>query len=131
MTKLLAASSLLALLCGTSYADAKRAARAYYQVEVSIVTPGGTRAHTVSIGEGNCSSIAEKTSTYDDSVDVCIATATKGIAVSVGGLTRTTPPNASTTEYRARGEAVLATTGGTVQVGRANGPRFVATIAPL
>jgi hypothetical protein len=114
-------------------ADAKKpTARSYFKVDLSIVTPTGTRSHTLSVGEGNCSSVAEKTSTYEDAVDICIETAAKGVAVSVGGVTATLP-SATTprSEYRAKGEAVLAATGGSVQVGRANGPRFSATVAPL
>lgn len=133
MTKLLATFSCLALLCGPALADAKKpTARNYFKVDLTIVTPTGTRSHSLSVGEGNCSSIAEKTSTYEDSVDICIESAAKGVAVSVGGITATLP-SATTprSEYRAKGEAVLAATGGSVQVGRANGPRFSATIAPL
>ncbi len=123
----------LAAISSTALADARKpVARNYFKVDLTIITPTGTRSHSLSVGEGSCSSVAEKTSTFEDAVDVCIETAAKGIAVTVGGVTATLP-SATTprSEYRAKGEAVLAATGGSVQVGRANGPRFSATIAPL
>lgn len=132
MTKLLATFSFLTMLCGPALADAKRPARTYFKVDLSIVTPTGTRSHSLSVAEGKCSSVAEKTSTYEDAVDICIEPANQGVAVMVGGSTSTLPsPTTPRSEYRAKGEAVLAATGGSVQVGRSNGPRFSATVAPL
>lgn len=123
----------LAATSSTALADSKKpVARNYFKVDLTVVTPTGTRSHSLSVGEGNCSSVAEKTSTYEDAVDICIETATKGVAVMVGGTTSTLPSaTVPRSEYRAKGEAVLAATGGSVQVGRSNGPRFSATIAPL
>jgi hypothetical protein len=132
MKRMVLAALCLTTLAAPALADAKKSARAYFKVDLAIVTPNGTRSHSISVGEGNCTSVAEKTSTYEDNVDICIAPSSKGVAVEVGGTTATlasaTTPRS---EYRARGEAVLASTGGSVLVGRSNGPRFSATIAPL
>jgi hypothetical protein len=118
--------ALVAMLCVPALADTPRASPLPpspsvqpLQVRLTVKTGTDTRTHEVAVFDQGCNRVQDKSSAYEDDINLCTRPATQGVLVEVSWQTRSGP-----NEYRTSSATVMPRKGGTFEVGRTGGTRF-------
>ena len=118
---------LVAMLCAPALADTPKVTPLPsppttvqpLQVRLTVKTGADTRTHEVAVFDQGCNRVQDKSSTYEDDINLCTRPAPQGVLIEVSWQTRSGP-----NEYRTSSATVLPRKGGTFEVGRTNGTRF-------
>jgi len=127
MMKPVASSSLLVfVLCAPALADTPKVVppptttiQQPLQLTLTVKVAADTRVHELAIFDNGCRRVEEKTSAYEDEIQICARPAPQGVFLDVDWRTRN-----GATEYRTSSGTVVARKGGKFEVGRVGGARF-------
>jgi hypothetical protein len=120
-----------AALCGPALADSPTkptgpppSAGPSQMLRLTLVVKAGAdaRTHELSISDGGCGSVSDKSASYEDQIRVCSRSSPSGLLLDTDWSTRS-----GASEYRTRSELLLGRTGGTTEIGR-SGLRLAVTV---
>lgn len=91
-------------------------------VKLTVKVGADTRVHELVMFDEGCSKVVDKSSAYEDEINVCARPAPAGVMFDVAWRTRTGP-----TEYFVSTAGVVKR-GGRMDIGRAAGPHFTLSL---
>jgi hypothetical protein len=92
-------------------------------VKLTVKVGADTRVHDLAIFDHGCARVEDKTPAYEDDINVCTRAVPQGVIIEVDWRT-----SGRGGQYRTRSSAVMQK-GGSIEVGRATGTRFVLELA--